>query len=387
LQFVCTAAAISAEASPAAKSPLEAFTPEVTGYLYYSLDGSSGADKANAFDISRVYVGGKYALADNFTFRYVSDIGHETGGGKFEVYTKYAYLDWKLGKPADLIFGLQGTKNFNMPESEWSYRGIRKSPMESFGDFYGGAILAYTKALDSRIASLAGGSTGDQQLADRLTLQKAAFVWSSRNKMGSSADQSIDLSLKPDENTYIDINVLNGSGYKKAEDDKYKNFQVRAGRYLSNKKVHLSGYVEFEPWSYTGSNGVKKSYTNIQWDLLAVFSAKDKGKLGINYNGKKFGGSYEDITAACFSVFGNVNLGRKDLKALARYDYYSTGFNKSAAASGAPALKTNANLFILGLDYQPNSRVHIIPDLQLFNYQNPAVNANNVFYLHMLVSL
>ena len=366
-------------AMPAAKSALDAFTPEVEAFLYYSLDASSGADKANAFDNSRTYIGGKYALSDNFTFRYVSDIGHENGGGKFEVFTKYAYLDWKLNNSTHLIFGLQGSKNWSVDEKEWGYRGIRKTPMESFGDYYGGAIKTYTAGLDSRISKEPG-------MAAQLTAQKAVFAWSSRDKMGSSADQGINLSLKPNADTYFDFMILNGSGYKKAEDDKYKNIQVRAGRFLANKAVQLSGYIEIEPWSYT-SGGAKKSYTNTQWDLLAAVTAKDKGQIAVNYNSKKFAGSYEDITAGCFSVFGNFNLGRKDVKALARLDHYKSGFNKSAAvAAGGSNLKTNATLFILGLDFMPNSHVHIIPDLQALSSEDSAVKTSNVLYLHMLVN-
>ena len=373
------AQAAKEEAKPAAKNALDAFTPEVEAFLYYSLEATSGADKANAFDNSRTYIGGKYALSDNLTFRYVSDIGHETGGGKFEVFAKYAYLDWKLNNSTHLIFGLQGSRNWSVDEKEWGYRGIRKTPMESFGDYYGGAIKTYTAALDSRIST-------EPALAAQLTEQKAVFAWSTRDKMGSSADQAITLSLKPNADTYLDFMVLNGSGYKKAEDDKYKNIQVRAGRYLSDKAVHLSGYFEIEPWSFT-SAGARKSYTNAQWDLLAAFTARGKGQFAVNYNGKRFAGSYEDITAGCFSVFGSFNLGRKNVKGLARLDYYKTGLNTSAGmAPGEANLKTNATLFILGVDFMPNSHVHIIPDVQVLSSEDSAVKTSNILYLHVLVS-
>jgi len=375
-----------AQSAEKPKSPLESFTPELTGFMYYSLDASDGADKANSFDISRVYMGGKFALSDKFTFRYLSDIGHETGGGKFEVFTKYACLDWKFSKSAALTIGLQGTKNFGVEEKEWGFRVIRKAPMESFGDFWG--TKTYFAAIDSRVKTLNGGDESDKALAVKLGQQKAAFAWSARNKMGSSADQGVSLSLKPDADSYIDIMVINGDGYKKAEDDKYKNFQFRAGRYLAGKKVHLSAYFEFEPWSYTDSLSGKKSYSNRQWDLMATFSSKDKGLLGLNYNGKTFAGSFEDITASCFSIFGNVNLGRPDTKFLARYDYYSSGFNQTGVlAAGAADLKTNGGLFILGLDYAPTSRVHIVPNVQILDYENSATKTSSLFYIHMLVTL
>ena len=82
-----------------------AFTPELTGYLHYYYDLSEGDGKSNSFDISRLYFGGKYKLSDNFTARFLADMAHESGG-EFEMFAKYAYLDWKMNAlPANLIFG------------------------------------------------------------------------------------------------------------------------------------------------------------------------------------------------------------------------------------------------------------------------------------------
>ncbi|MEE9554941.1 MAG: hypothetical protein V3W18_11645, partial [candidate division Zixibacteria bacterium] len=111
-------------------------TPEGKGYFYYLHDFSSGAGQDNEFDISRMYFGAKYQISEEFVARYLTDISHRDGG--FEVFTKYAYLDWNLSKwNAHLAMGLQGTNNWSAPEKAWGYRAIRKAPMESFGGYWG----------------------------------------------------------------------------------------------------------------------------------------------------------------------------------------------------------------------------------------------------------
>lgn len=385
--LVCAVLFSRPAAAQQVSEALAAFTPELTGYLYYQHDISSGDGKSNSFDISRMYIGGRYKLADNFTLRFLSDMAHEDNG-EFELFAKYAYLDWKLNAiPANLTMGLHTTQNWRTPEKEWGYRGIRKAPLESFGDFWGDVRSRYLAGLEARRAVLAAGDASQQAEAARLALQKSDFTRGSRGKMGSSADLGLSFSLKPDKNTYLDVMVLNGTGYKKVEDDRFKNLQVRAGRYLLGGKLHLSGYFELEPWSSVRADGSEARYNNLEWDLLAGWTEKDRYQIAADLSSKRFGCSLEDITATSFAVFGNLNLGRKDLKALWRYDFYSSGFDGSAGSTAAAPLKLDGRLLILGLDYIPNSRVHIIPNLQVLDYEDSSRPAQAMLYLHALVSL
>lgn len=74
------------------------------GYYAYHHDFSKRDGQTNSFDLSRVYFGIKYNISDQFTARYLTDIGHEPGGGKLEVFAKYAYLDWGISSNGMLIF-------------------------------------------------------------------------------------------------------------------------------------------------------------------------------------------------------------------------------------------------------------------------------------------
>ena len=103
--------------------------------------------------------------------------------------------------------------------------------------------------------------------------------------------------------------LLNGAGYKKAEDDRYKNVQARVGNYLLGGRLHVNGYLEIEPWSMEAPDGGESKFTNYQWDLASSWEEKGRCLVGVDLNAKRFDGSWEKITATCFSVFGNANLG------------------------------------------------------------------------------
>jgi hypothetical protein len=356
-------------------------TPEGKGYFFYMHDFTSGAGQENEFDFSRMYIGTKYQISEEFMARYLTDISHQTGGGKFEVFTKYAYLDWDLNQwKSHLVMGLQGTNNWSIPEKAWGYRSIRKSPMESSGDYWGGLRSAYEQRLDD-------WAIADPARATELMMQRDNFHSGASTKMGSSADMGIGIKWKPSKLCYVNFMVRNGGGYKKAENDMYKNFQARAGRYFLDKAVHVSAYAEIEPWSGQDEAGESKVYKNIQWDLFASYQQKDVFLVGVNYNSKKIPGSLEDITASCISGFGNVYIIKKKLKGLARYDIYQSGFNDAERQPGLPELETNAGLLIVGLDYMPVKKVHIIPNVQILSFEDSNLDADSKFYLHLWFKL
>lgn len=376
---ICTLLLLSASAF-AGKEP-GTLTPEGKGYFYYLHDFTSGAGQENEFDISRMYIGTKYQISEEFMARYLTDISHQPGGGKFELFTKYAYLDWNLRHwNLHALMGLQGTNNWSVPEKAWGYRAIRKSPMESFGDFWGGVKGAYGQRLDD-------WAVADPSKAAELGYQESNFDTGANTKMGSSSDMGVGLKWKPNSFYYANFMVRNGVGYKKAENDMYKNFQVRAGGYFLEKAVHLSAYAEVEPWKGVDNDGDPKSYNNIQFDLFCSYQKKGLFLVGVNYNSKTIPGSLEDITASCISGFGNVFIVEKKLKALARYDIYQTGFNDAERQPGLEELETNTSLLIIGLDWMPAKKVHLIPNVQILSFEDSDIDANNTFYVHLWYNL
>ncbi|MEE8417057.1 MAG: hypothetical protein V3S06_00190, partial [candidate division Zixibacteria bacterium] len=202
-------------------------------------------------------------------------------------------------------------------------------------------------------------------------------------KMGSSADMGIGLKWKPNGLYYANFMIRNGVGYKLTENDMYKNFQVRAGGYFHEKAIHVSVYAEIEPWMGVDDAGESKGYNNIQFDLFGSYEKKGVFLVGVNYNSKTIPGSLDDITASCISGFGNVFIVEKKLKALARYDIYQTGFNDAERQPALEELETNTSLLIIGLDWMPAKKVHLIPNVQILSFEDSDIDANNTFYVHL----
>ncbi len=342
------------------------FKFEGKGYFYYLHDMTKGDGQSNSFDLSRMYMGVKHYISEDFTIRYITDIGHQGSDkdGKFEVFTKYAYLDWKLSGKTHLVMGLQGTNNWSAPEKAWGYRQIQYSPMESFGKFWGSAAKAYSAYL--------GNWAGKEAI-------KANFDLARASKMGSSADLGIALKMKVGGSSYVNFMIRNGGGYKSSENNMFKNFQVRGGTYLMDKAVHVSAYVEMEPFSGKDEDGASTTYNNFQWDVTASYTIKGMLTAGVDINSKTFAG-IEDVTAMCISAFGNMSVMPK-MKALVRYDMYNTGFNDMDVMPGADDFETNGSRIVLGMDYKAHKKVSIIPNLQILSYEDDRESKKSV-YVH-----
>ena len=355
---------------------------EGKGYFYYLHDASQDDGQSNSFDFSRMYIGARYGLSDEFTVRYLTDIGHQDKTGKLEVFTKYAYVDWKIKDNLNLIMGLLGTHNWKQPEDDWGYRSIQYAPMEMFGSYWVNWAKEYSGYLKDWAEDPATSSADSLKLSRKLE----NFNTTGRYKMGASADMGISVKSKPSDIAYVNLMILNGSGYKSSEDNMYKNFQFRTGIYLLEKAVHISGYFEVEPWRSIDESGAEKSYMNTQWDALASYTQKDKFTLGVNANSKTFSG-IQEIDALCLSVFGNTFLIPMKLKALARYDMYNTGFNNADVKPGDSKWESDGGLIIVGLDYKANEKISIIPNIQILTYEDSAMDPVNSAYMHLYFKL
>lgn len=351
---------------------------EGKGYFYYHHDASEGDGQSNSFDFSRMYIGARYKLSDEFTVRYLTDFSHQDKTGKFEVFSKYAYVDWKIRDNLNILMGLQGTHNWKQPESAWGYRSIQYSPMDSFGKYWGEWAKAYTSYLEKWVQDPATSAVDTLEL----TYRHANFSATSRYNMGASADLGVSVKYEPSDAAYVNFMALNGSGYKHAEDDMYKNFQLRSGVFLVDKTVHISGYLGLEPWMSVDEKGSSKSYTNIQWDVMTSYTAKEKFTVVVNVNLKTFAG-IEKINALCFSVFGHGYLVPKKLKALARYDIYDSGFNDVEVKAGDDKFESNGGLVIVGFDYKAHKKISIIPNFQILSFEDSEKDPVNSVYVHL----
>jgi len=348
------------------------------GYFYYNYDVSVDDSESNEFDFSRIYLGAKYHISEDFTIRYLNETNN------LRSVTKLTYVHWSIHPKVDIVIGLLGMNNWKESEKAWGYRSIHFAPMEAFGEFWGSALASYRfnireRAFDSEI------SENEERY---LHAQNGNFYKLRNKKMGYSADLGVKLDYRPDVDTYLSFITFNGSGYLKKEDDRYKSIQLRAGQYLIDRRLHLSGFIEVEPWE--GTNRKKDTdlvsydypYFNIQWDLMASFKRNGMFSVGLDLNGKRFDG-IETINAMSYSVFGNFHVLQNKLKALARYDYYITGFNEGEVAIPGDRWETNGSLIVLGLDYMAHKNVHIIPNFQMLSFEDSDKDSQNTIYVHV----
>lgn len=348
---------------------------EGKGYFYYKYDVSDNNSQSNSFDFGRMYFGANYRLSNQFSIRYLTDFSQQGNTSKFKVFPKYAYVDWKIKDGLSLIMGLQGTNNWKEPENAWGYRSIYYAPLEAFGKFWEVTAMTYA----SHLSYLYQGNQSEDY--ERQKNRYRNFNEASKSGMGSSADMGVTAKYNFCDDYYANLSVINGSGYKERENDIYKNVQLRVGSHQINKRLHLSGYVELEPWSGSSLTGDRQQYMNVQWDMMASFKRNGIFSVGVDLNGKKFDG-IETINAFCYSIFGNFHIFQEQLLFLARYDNYSTGIDHAEFFDYDQVWWTNGGLLILGLDYKPHKNISIIPNLQMKSYDNQEYR-NKIIYIHL----
>lgn len=361
---------VQAPAKPLGMADLN-FKFEGQGFFAYRHDASEVDGQTNDFEMLRMNFGIKYFASDDLTLRYLTDISRESATGKIDATAKYAYVDWKVQKHINLLLGLQGTNNWVPTEAAWGYRTIMFSPMEAFGDYWGTWNKKYTTYLEA-------WSQEDPSKVALFTNQAQA----SRSRMGAAADMGAAINYKPVKSAYVNFMIRNGTGFKKAEDDMYKNFQLLVGKYFMDNAVHVSAFTEVEPWRGVDENGESKAFNNVGWDVTASYTQKDKFVVGLDLNSKTFA-STESITGTCLSVFAHGFIRPGKVKALGRYDMYTTGFNDAPVMPGDESFKSNGNRLMVGIDYLAHKNVSVIPNFQMISYEDSSLEPVKGGYVHM----
>lgn len=344
---------------------------EGRGFFAYRHDATDGDGQTNEFEMARMNFGIRYFASDDLMLRYVTDIARESGTGKIDAQAQLAYVDWKIDKHFNLLTGLLLTNNWAQTEVTWGYRSILWSPMEAFGDYWGVWNKKYVTYLEA-------WAQADPTKAGLLSNQ----ITASRSKMGAAADMAVGVTYKPVKSAFVNFQIRNGSGYKSAENDMFKNFQLMAGKSFLNNTVNVSAFTELEPYRGIDENGDSKGFVNVAWDVSASYTEKDKFTVGTSVNSKTFA-STESITGTCVSGFVHGFLKPNKLKAIARYDVYNTGFNDAPVRPGDAAFESNGTRMVLGIDYLAHKNFSIIPNLQVVSYEDSDLEPVKSAYVHM----
>ena len=223
-------------------------------YLEYTTNDSGEGE----FSSNRMYLDIKRKLDDNL-LRFTTDIDTS---GKYEVYTKYLYLEMtKLIPGASINLGQIATLWPGFVDKASGLRYLQKSLTDKYGVY-------------------------------------------------STADRGLSIKVKPEDEISFEAAFLNGSGYKSDDTDNRRDIAVRLD-------FQLDGVVLAIHTQITGTQPISGNAVLSVFNFLSSYKT-DLFTLGCEYaTGKNL---TQDIQGV--SVYGKLNFGIASL--LARYDYFDS---------------------------------------------------------------
>lgn len=297
----------------------------------------SGMKDFNGFQFRRIYFTYDYNISENFStrFRLEADQEANTSNGKFGVFVKDAYLNWKeIFSGSNLIAGVHPTPAFDVSETVWGYRSLEKTILDLRG-------------------------------------------------IVSSRDFGVSLKGKIDNGGVFNYWLMFGNGNGNIpETDKYKRYYALCHiKPLKNFHVSLYGDLKAKPdinyssgaSAYSFSNHYitaaffagYRNENNLSGGVEAVFLKKQNELIEtITASSIKV----DDLDAAGISLFGSVSVSRL-FSFLARWDYFDPNFNSGYK-------NDSRNYFIAGLDYSPEKNISIIPNVLIETYEDSGSNTD-----------
>lgn len=270
----------------------------------YDMSTEDGEDGFKEFEIQRSYLGYSYKFDDNFSAKITFDVGSNDAGSAYTAYLKIASLSWKASDQMILNFGQIGTKNFKFMEKEWGKRYIYKSLQDE---------------------------------------QK----WASSADAGMSIDYLLSNSLS------IDIQILNGDGYKnvQASDGLMRG---GAGITYTSENMSIRASRDLKPrTSYTENDAAQTINT-----IAGMFKIGSI-TMGGEYNIQENSDNVLDNTKTGISIYGDFQL-NDNYSLFGRYDNMSSENLDSQQWN----IDNDGNLTIFGIQRKMTKGVTIALNMQ-----------------------
>lgn len=303
-------------------------------FTNWHTDLTEKATQTNAFDVTRVYFGYKYAFSEKISGRILLDaersndissaVADTTTGkvtfskttGALTPFVKYAYLQIENILPkTTLELGMHGTRMFKVQEDFFGYRYIAK------------------------------------ELADE-------------KKFSSSADLGATATIKPIDKLKVSLFALQGEGFKKPQDAFGKNKYGVALEITPIKSITLVAYAD---------NMAVDTIEN--QSTYAVFAGykHEKFRLAYGYDFQKNVAGKKDNNLSGMSVYGAASVTKK-AELFARFSELSSNNNFNGAADG--------KIYIAGLQYSLIKGVKTALNYQGFQSAATGAVRNHMVYLN-----
>ena len=301
-----------------------------TIFWNYNADLSSDASKKNSFEVKRVYLGYKFKIDDKISAKVTFDIGKNSAGSDYTAFLKTAQIDWSLKNNFKLSFGMIGNKQFKYQESIWGYRYMYKT----FQD---------------------------------------------ENKFGSSADLGVNGEIKVSENLKMNLFMLNGEGYKNAQDDDgYMKFGGNLIYEITNG-LSLKLYYDSEP----GND--EFNVTNVGY---FIGYDKNKTRVGLEYNkinnAKSYNSPSLDNNLSGFSGYISQNFSENS-SVFFRYD--SLESNIVSGSSEPWNSGEDGKLMIFGYEYVVTKGFKLNLNYRNYNYNDNSINNKSMVFINAEIKI
>ena len=277
----------------------------------------------NAFEISRAYFGYGYNFSSDFSAKVVFDVANSatvtvtdpnksgvtaTLPSAYSAFLKNAYGEYNHGiLTADL--GLVGDNMFSLQESVWGKRYLYKS----FQDQYG---------------------------------------------FGNSADLGAKVKIQFIPEVSLDLQVLNGEGYKKVQAD--STFKFAAGLTVQPIK-NLFARIYYDNMANQSYATTKVAQTSLNF---FVGYKSEQGTIAAEYNTQNGKGNVKGQNWSGISVYGNLPIVKK-LSVIARFDDLMS--DKIGTATKGWDTSSDGQVYIAGIEFAPVKGIQITPN---FRYSN-----------------
>lgn len=280
----------------------------LSGKAYFDLvkgltEGENATELTHGF--RRVYFTYNMQMSDGITGRFRTDVKQD-GDGRYRVFIKHVYADWKASDQVSLRAGMMGTILFGTIEEVWGYRSVEMTMQDYF-------------------------------------------------QLRSSADTGLMANFKLNDMIALNVMFSDGNGYSNLDDDSYgKAYEVQG------VITPIDGLLVT---AHYGINGFDSDGDPMTAGDMENTTTMD---LSVGYEGNNFtvGGSYTNQSNHLFTLdqdgsgywgFGRLSIPDSPFSVLATYMNWDpdTGVDDNTRT-----------LMIVGLDYTPGRGLSIIPNFR-----------------------
>lgn len=294
-----------------------------TGIASLGNTAINGTRDFNGFQFRRIYLTYDGDISPEFTSRFRLE---GTTGAPF---IKDAYLKWKnVFAGSDLMFGLQQTPAFEISEVVWGYRSLEKTILD---------LRGFVTPRDLGI-SLRGTVDNEGTVGYWVMVGNNSSVGSETDKYKRVYAH---LDVKPTEKIEV---TMYGDYKMKSRINDPRSTATTPGT-LSNNSFTTAVFVGYKEKNYF-TVGVEGFYNILENGIIITapsISVSDKSAIGI-------------------SLFGSYVLSER-FTFVGRYDYFDANIDEKAKGD-------SRNYLIAGIDYKPNRKVSIIPNVQIETYED-----------------